>query len=222
MVSAFVNHNCSDIVRFRDFPGPGGHQPAAPDRADGRRAASLPAPCRAPAGRLPPRANGPIRRRSAKRKAAAQAPSRAACAGLGRVAPPRCRRRAAPGDAALAIAAPAERGGAGGGEGAVVDIAQSRHPLDQRRRRAARRPPPSRARAACGSDRRAAWPGSWHSVRHRRARPVRAPRASSGGRAVLLRSVFTAMIVPQSGRIMNAPRLLERRLSLRFGDRTAP
>ena len=156
-------------------------------------------------------AGPPARRRPARRLAAS---ARILLADSGRA------QRLA--DPPLAIAAPAERGGAGGGEGAVVDIAERRHPLDQRARPAARPRPPSRARAACARDRRRAWRGSSRSGRHRPERPVRALASSSGGRAFLLRTCFTAMFVPQSGRIMNAPRLLERRLNGNSGTATGP
>ena len=164
-------------------PGAARRRSAARDRADGRRAASPPAPFRAPADRPRRRRTG---RSCAARRSAAPPPRRRRaprCARLGRILlvdPGGAQRRA---DPALAIAAPAERGGAGGGEGAVVDIAERRHPLDQRLDRRLAAPRPAALAQLAGEIGARASRGSSHSARHRKARPVRAPpRRAAGGR----------------------------------------
>ena len=107
-------------------------------------------------------------RRSAKRSAAAQRRLPRACSRASRRPPRRSRPRAAPGRRAArhSRAGPARRARAVG-KGAVVDIAERGQPLDQRLDRRLALARPSRARAACGRDRRRASRGSSRSARHR-------------------------------------------------------
>ena len=159
-------------------------------RADGRREASPRTPFRAPARSASAAANGPDPAPLGEAQRRVPGAVRGASRAPRRHPPRRSRPRAAPRRPAARHSRAGQRGGAGGGEGAVVDIAQRRHPLDQRARPAAR-PAPSQPRSRSlrleiggepGAGRRIA-PGIGKRGLFERLRVERRPRLSVTDRA---------------------------------------